>query len=89
MFGDDLNPTVMTERVRSGQVSGVHARGLEHFTQRLRFRQEGKTKNKVGLGTVNKSKGERGNYERMHVLKTMTVTRFMKTCGCNADDAMR
>ena len=47
---------------------------FEHCTERLRFRQEGKRKNKVGLGTVNKSKGGHGNYERMQVLKTMTAT---------------
>ena len=73
-MGDDLNPTVMTERVRSGQVSGAHTRGFEHFTERLQFRQEGKTKNKVGIGTVNESKGGCDNYERVQVLKTMMAT---------------
>ena len=57
MFGDDPEPTVKTERVGFGQVSDAHTRGSVHFTERLRFRYEGKTKNKVGLETVNEGKG--------------------------------
>ena len=64
-----------------GQLTDAHARGSVHFTERLRFRQEGKTKNKVGLRTDNKGKGG--------TRQLWTDASFMKTCRCNAHDAMR
>ena len=57
MFGEDPDPTVTTEWFGFKGVSDARTRGSVHFTERLRFRQEGKTKNKVRLETVNKSKG--------------------------------
>ena len=40
--------------------------------------------NTVGFGAVNKSKGGRGNYERMQVKKNKDGNE----CRCNANDAM-
>ena len=69
MFGDDPDPTVMTERVGSGQVSDAREKGFCALCIETLVWQEGKMKNKLGLETVNESKGGHGNYERMQVLK--------------------
>ena len=48
MFGDDPNPTEMTERVGFGAVSDT-GEGSMHCAKRLRFRQEGKRRTKLDL----------------------------------------
>ena len=80
MFRDDPDPMVMTARVGFRDVSDTHARGLRDV------RRFGKREPKTRLVSERsmKARGEHGNYERMHVLKTKTATR----CRCNADDAM-
>ena len=68
MFGDDTNPTVTTNRFGYGTTFGRARRGGWLCREGQTVRQEGPN-NLVGLGKVHKSKGGRGNYERMQVLK--------------------
>ena len=67
MLGDDLDPTVMTERFRFGTVLG-HGRGGCELAREVRWsRSRGKRKPDWS-GTVKKRKGGHGNYERIQVL---------------------
>ena len=60
MFGDEPNATVMTERV--GRVSfGRALEGAASWQERLGGHSQEGSKNPIGLGTINESKGGRGN----------------------------
>ena len=81
MLGDDPGPLVTTEGCRVRGSCRTRARGGRWLCREGQTaRQEG-IENPVGLGSVNDGKG------RTRQLRT--ATSFMKTCRCNAHDAMR
>ena len=59
MFGDDLNPSVMTERFRFGAVSDMHTRGAASWQERLGGRTKGKRKHGWTQGGQQKQGGTR------------------------------
>ena len=73
MLGDDPDPKVTIARFGFGEVSDT-GEGAMHCAKRLRFRQEGKRRTRLVSEESTKTRGKRGNYERMQVLKTMTTT---------------
>ena len=80
MFGDDSDPTVTTERVGSGQLSGAHTRGVCGCAARLGGLTRGKRKHGWS----------RNGQRKQGVTRQLRVdTCFMKTYGCDAHDAMR
>ena len=80
MFGDDLDPTVTTARVRFKGVSDARA-GSTGWQERLGGHGQEGSENPIGLGMVNESKGG--------TRQLRTSASFMKTCRCNAHEAMR
>ena len=77
MFGDDPDPTVMTERVGFGTGVGRAREGVLCIAERLKRPDNKRT---VGLERDNE-----GNREKREL---RTDHEFKKTCGCNADDVM-
>ena len=80
MFGDDPDPMVTTERFGFGTASDAHTRGL-CTVQR-----------DSGLGQrANEEQGWSRNGQRKQggARQLRTGASFMKTCRCNAHDAMR
>ena len=70
MFGDDPDPTVTTTRVGFGTNFGRARGGDALCKEGLRFKQEGKRRTRLVSEGSTEARGERGNYERMQVLKT-------------------
>ena len=58
MLGDYPDPSVTTKRVGVGTTFGHTREGFAGCAERLGSQARGKTKNKVGLETVNESKGD-------------------------------
>ena len=58
MFGDDPDPMVKTERFRFGTASDAHTRGSVHYTERLRFRHEGKRITRLVSERSTKARGD-------------------------------
>ena len=73
MFGDDPNPTVTTNRVGYGTTFG-RARGGGWLAREVSWFDKREPKTRLVSERSTKTRGERGNYERMQVLKTMTTT---------------
>ena len=74
MFGDDLNATVMTERFGFGTVFG-RAGGDRGLTREVSWFDKREPKTRLVSERSTKTRGERGNYERMHVLKKQSRQR--------------
>ena len=80
MFGDDSDPTVMSERVGSGRSFGHVREGAASWQERLGGHGQEGSENPIGLGTVNESKGNAA---------TMNGCKFYENkCRCKAHDAM-
>ena len=73
MLGDDSNPTVTTNRVGYGTTFG-RAGGDRGLTREVSWFDKREPKTRLVSERSTKTRGERGNYERMQVLKTKTVT---------------
>ena len=73
MFGDDPDPLVMTARVGFGTASDT-GEGAMHCAKRDFGLSKRENEEQGWSRNGHESKGKRGNYERMHVLKTMTAT---------------
>ena len=61
MLGDDPVPPVTTTRVWFGEVFGRALEGATSWQERLGGHGQEGSKNPIGLGTVNESKGGRDN----------------------------
>ena len=73
MLGDDPDPTVTTNRVGYGTTFG-RAGGDRGLTREVSWFDKREPKTRLVSERSTKTRGERGNYERMQVLKTMTAT---------------
>ena len=80
MLGDDSNPTEMTERVRFGAGIGHAQEGVGGCAERL----GGQTRGTLKTWLVSERSKKATETRQLR-----TAASFMKTCGCNAHDAMR
>ena len=68
MFGDDLNATVMTERIGIGTLSDARE-GCEKSVERVKWSDKRESKTRLDSDQSTKARGERGNYERTTSLR--------------------
>ena len=80
MFGDDPDSSVTTTRFGFGVVFGRAQDGVGGCAEGLGGLTRG-SQNPVGLRAVNKGKGG--------TQQLRTDASFLRTCRCNAHDAMR
>ena len=73
MFGDDPNTTVTTNRVGYGTTFG-RAGGERGLTREVSWFDKREPKTRLVPERSTKTRGERGKYEQMQVLKTKTTT---------------
>ncbi len=73
MFGDNPDPTVAIVQFGFREISDT-GEGVMHCAKRDFSLSKWENEEQGWSRNGHESKGERGNYERMHVLKTMTAT---------------
>ena len=83
MIGDDPNPTVTTNLVGYGTTFG-RAGGDRGLTREVSWFDKREPKTRLVSERSTKTRGERGNYERMQNFQNMRATE----CRCNANDDM-
>ena len=69
MLGDDPDPTVTTNRVGYGTTFGRPG-GDRWLTREVSWFDKREPKTRLVLERSTKTRGERGNYERMQIFKT-------------------
>ena len=70
MLGDDPDPTVTTVRLGFGEVFGRTPEGVGGCAERVKRSDKREAKIRLDSERSTKTRGERGNYERMQNFKT-------------------